>query len=193
MAIIGKLAHFGSNPKPDHFAASAINREGEEYQSLRQKTIGKKNCNKSSTEIVLMGSRSRKSRHRYSSPEPSTSTAATSFSEEELDSSSKSRKRRGDKDRDPEEKRRSKKSRSDGEKSKKKKKSRRERERERGINEGKGERRDMIRGMRASGSDSEPESLESVVRFILKESPAVAGDLEQVFLYKLLKLSIWCC
>ncbi|XP_042033339.1 pre-mRNA-processing ATP-dependent RNA helicase PRP5-like [Salvia splendens] len=132
-----------------------------------------------------MGSRSRKSRHRNSSPELSTSTADTSSSSaasssaEELDSSSKSRKRRRDKDRHREEKRKSKKSRRDEERSKKKtKQSRRDRERHKRRDRRK--RRYDSEDESGSESDSEVESAESVVRFILKEFPGVAGDLEQL-------------
>ncbi|XP_042034403.1 uncharacterized protein LOC121780831 isoform X2 [Salvia splendens] len=132
-----------------------------------------------------MGSRSRKSRHRNSSPELSTSTAdtssssAASSSEGELDSSSKSRKRRRDRDRHREEKRKSKKSRRDEEKSKKKKKhSRRDREKHKRRDRRK--RRYDSEDESGSGSDSELESPESVVGFILKEFPGVAGDLEQL-------------
>ncbi|KAH6759401.1 DNAJ heat shock N-terminal domain-containing protein [Perilla frutescens var. frutescens] len=127
-----------------------------------------------------MGSSSRKSRHRKSSPEPSTSTAATSSSatsssEDELESSSKLRKRR----RDREDKRRNKKSRRDGERSKKKKRhSRRDREKDK-RRERKRRRCDSD-DESGSGSDSEPESPETVLRFILKKFPAVAGDLEQL-------------
>ncbi|KAH6765186.1 DNAJ heat shock N-terminal domain-containing protein [Perilla frutescens var. frutescens] len=127
-----------------------------------------------------MGSNSRKSRHRKSSPEPSTSTAATSSSatsssEDELESSSKLRKRR----RDREDKRRSKKSRRDGERSKKKKRhSRRDREKDKRRERKK--RRYDSDDESGSGSDSEPESPETVLRFILKKFPAVAGDLEQL-------------
>ncbi|PIN10897.1 hypothetical protein CDL12_16499 [Handroanthus impetiginosus] len=131
-----------------------------------------------------MGSHSRKSRSRKSSPEPSTSTslpsssAATSSSDDELESTAKHKKRRRDRDRDREEKRRSKKSRRDNERSKKKKRSRRDREKHR-RRERKKSRYDSDHESE-SGSDSESESPEDVVKYILKEFPAVAGDLEQL-------------
>ncbi|GFP81361.1 gpalpp motifs-containing protein 1 [Phtheirospermum japonicum] len=134
-----------------------------------------------------MGGHSRKSRHRKYSPDSSTSTsatssssAATSSSDDQLESSSKLRKRRRDKDRDREEnKRRSKKSRRDNnERSKKttKKHSRSER--------GKHKRRERKKRKydsdeeSGSGSGSERENPEDVVKFVLKEFPTVAGDLE---------------
>ncbi|KAL8485989.1 hypothetical protein ACS0TY_028048 [Phlomoides rotata] len=130
-----------------------------------------------------MGSRSRKSRNRKSTPEPSTSTTATSSSsntsssDDELASSSKLRKRRSDRDRDPEEKRRSKKPRRDSERSKRKKKHRRRDSDKHKRRERKKRRYDSDD---ESESDSESESPEDLVKFILKEFPAVAGDLEQL-------------
>ncbi|KAI3464401.1 hypothetical protein Pfo_021064 [Paulownia fortunei] len=129
-----------------------------------------------------MGGHSRKSRNRKPSPEPSTSTTSSSAatsSSDDLESSSKLRKRRRDMDCDREEKRRSKKSRRNDERSKKKKKhSRRDREKHKRREEKK--RRYDSDEESGSGSDSESESPEGVVKYILKEFPAVAGDLEQL-------------
>ncbi|KAK6129596.1 hypothetical protein DH2020_036667 [Rehmannia glutinosa] len=133
-----------------------------------------------------MGGHSRKSRNRKHSPEPSTSSSATSSSaatpssDEQLESSSKLRKRRRDKDRDREEKRRSKKSRTDNERSKKKKKKDSRRDREKHKRREKKKRRYDSDEDSESGSDSERENPEDVVNFILKEFPAVSGDLEQL-------------
>ncbi|KAL3638735.1 hypothetical protein CASFOL_016642 [Castilleja foliolosa] len=137
-----------------------------------------------------MGGHSRKSRHRKYSPEPSTSTSATSSSsattsssDDQLESSSKLRKRRRDKDRnrDREENKRSKKSRRENnERSKKtnKKHSRSERVKQK-RRERKKRKYDSDEESE-SGSDSELENPEDVVKFVLKEFPTVAGDLEQL-------------
>ncbi|EYU22849.1 hypothetical protein ABFS82_03G110200 [Erythranthe guttata] len=132
-----------------------------------------------------MGDRSRKSRHRKTSPESSPSTtsssaANSSSSDDQLESSSKIRKRRRGGARDREEKRSGKKSRRDdndrSKKKKKKKHSRRDKRRER-----KKRKYDSDdESGSGSGSESESESPEDVAKYILKEFPAVAGDLEQL-------------
>ncbi|CAA0827824.1 DNAJ heat shock N-terminal domain-containing protein [Striga hermonthica] len=141
-----------------------------------------------------MGGHSRKSRSRKSSPEPSTSASAdssspssdaASSSDSQLESSSKVRKRRRNRDRDREDsKRRNKKSRRDSERRKKtrRKHSRRDRERQKRKERKKGryDSDDESGSGSGSSSDSERESPEDVVKFVLKEFPAVAGDLEQL-------------
>ncbi|KAG8378403.1 hypothetical protein BUALT_Bualt08G0133800 [Buddleja alternifolia] len=134
-----------------------------------------------------MGGDSRKSRSRKLSPELSASTsttsaaaAATSSSDDQVESSSKLRKRRRGSDRDREAARRSKKSRRDDKRSKKKKEKHNRRDREKHKRREKKKRRYDSDDESMSGSDSEPESPEDVVEYILKEFPAVAGDLEQL-------------
>ncbi|KAL3845609.1 hypothetical protein ACJIZ3_003012 [Penstemon smallii] len=120
-----------------------------------------------------MGGESRKS-YRKLSPEPST-TSSSSDDDDRIESSSKHRKRRRDKDRD--EGRKSKKSRKDSEKKKKKKKHSRS---ERGKHKRKDKKKKKYDSDDESGSesDSESESPETIVKYILKEFPAVAGDLQ---------------
>ncbi|KAL6515647.1 hypothetical protein OROHE_018681 [Orobanche hederae] len=135
-----------------------------------------------------MGGHSRTSRNRKHSPELSTSSSATSSSDttlssdDQLESSLKPRKRHRDKDRDRgENKRRSKKSRRDNERSQRKKKekhSRRNRENHK-RRERKKRRHDSDEES-VPGSYSERESPDDVVKSVLKEFPAVAGDLEQL-------------
>ncbi|XP_051139807.1 uncharacterized protein LOC127257431 [Andrographis paniculata] len=126
-----------------------------------------------------MGGSSRKSRDRKASPEDSTSaysSAETTSSDDELESSSKRRKRR----REREERRTSKKSRRDSEKSKRKKRhSRRDKEKHK-RRERRKKKYDESEEESGSGSDSPPENPEDVVKYILQEFPAVAGDLEQL-------------
>ncbi|KZV40901.1 hypothetical protein F511_05146 [Dorcoceras hygrometricum] len=124
-----------------------------------------------------MGGDSRKSGSRKSFPEASTSkssSSAASSSEDQVESSSKLRKRRRVRD----EGRRSKKSRKDHER---RRKDRRRRDREKHKRKEKKKRR-FQSDESGSVSDTELENPENVVKYILEEFPAVAGDLEQLLL-----------
>ncbi|XP_073124524.1 uncharacterized protein [Henckelia pumila] len=124
-----------------------------------------------------MGGDSRKSASRKSLPETSTSSsssATTSSSEDQVESSSKLRKRR----RSREEERKSKRSRKDPER---RRKDRRRREREKHKRKENKKRR-FQSDESESRSDIELENPEEVVRYILEEFPAIAGDLEQLLL-----------
>ncbi|XP_073316446.1 uncharacterized protein [Primulina huaijiensis] len=123
-----------------------------------------------------MGGDSRKPGSRKSLPERSTSTrssGATSSSEDQVESSSKLRKRRlrG-------EEHKSKRSRKDHER-RRKVLGRREREKHKRKEK---KKRRFQSDESLSGSDSELENPEDVVKYILEEFPAVAGDLEQLLL-----------
>lgn len=130
-----------------------------------------------STHIHSMGGNSRKSGSRKPLPEPSTSTSssgATSSSEDQVESSSKLRKQC----RLREEEHKSKRSRKDHER---RRKDRRRREREKHKRKEKKKRR-FQSDESLSGSDTELENPEDVVKYILEEFPAVSGDLEQLLL-----------